>query len=79
MEQEKLRLIEDYQKQLQQVLKDKDAHQQQVSKLENSVLKLEGERDRLTLKHQQGENQVAKIKAKLEEVEQESRELQSQL
>eukprot|EP00347_Sterkiella_histriomuscorum_P004482 403360298 len=79
LEQEKVKLIEDYQKQLQQVLKDKDTHLQSANKFENQIHKIETERDKLQLKCQQNENQIQKLKNKIEDLENDNLNVQKQL
>ena len=50
LECEKIRVVEDYQKQLTQALRDKESQLQSQGRLENEVHRLESERDNLQLK-----------------------------
>ena len=62
MESEKNRLVDDYQRQLQQALRDRESLQQSTSQMQDEVHRLEAERDKLGLKVQQGELQMAKMR-----------------
>jgi predicted nucleic acid-binding Zn-ribbon protein len=62
LESEKNRLVDDYQRQLQQALRDRESLQQSTSQMQDEVYRLEAERDKLGLKVQQGELQMAKMR-----------------
>jgi chromosome segregation ATPase len=71
LESEKQKLSEDYQRQLQQALRDRESQSQATSQMENDIHKLESERDKLNLKVQQGELQLAKLRQRITDLESE--------
>lgn len=79
LESEKSRLQEDYQRQLASALRHKEEHLQSSGKLENDLHRVEGERDSLSLKVQQLELQLGKMRNKVKELEGESVEMSKQV